>query len=505
MKEQKMISMLGLRQDGPIHKMDELLAGRYQILKYLARGGFGQTFLAKDIYLPSQPLCVVKKLKPQFTDPDTLTIAKRLFDREAEILYKLGTHDQIPCLLANFEQDGEFYLVQDFIDGHTLDKEIIPGNRASEAYTIQLLREILQVLSYVHENRVIHRDIKPANLIRRRKDNKIVLIDFGAVKEVSALAIDGYGESIMTVAIGSPGYMPNEQQAFKPRLSSDIYALGLIGIQAVTGLTPHQLEPDCERGEIFSADLSSCISISRNLAEILEKMVRYDYRQRYKSAREALQVLNQVFSQQFQPHLGKTTNIDLASKEKPKNISRTNRKYLEENTKYEIEENTFLSSDIIERCQQELTLYVGPVARFIFNDIIIKHPQINSQQLIEILASEIPEIPQQGLRSLEKLIDKELADRKRISTSVSVVNRLKEAGTIPENKLTTETNNSSLNPQIIDRCQQELANYIGPFANFIVPEILTENPQISLQKLIEKLATLIPNPAQGEEFKKNLS
>lgn len=124
--------------------METILAGHYQIDRPLGSGGFGQTFLAKDSHLPGNPLCVVKQLKPIVTDPATLQTAKRLFDREAETLYKLGDHDQIPRLLAHFEQDGEFYLVQEFISGQPLDRELTPGKQFTEAYAIALIPHFSQ-------------------------------------------------------------------------------------------------------------------------------------------------------------------------------------------------------------------------------------------------------------------------------------------------------------------------------------------------------------------------
>jgi serine/threonine-protein kinase len=99
------------------------LAGRYQVVRHLGGGGFGQTFLAQDTHLPGNPLCVVKQLKPKPSDPATLQVAKRLFDREAETLYRLGHHDRIPRLLAHFEQESQFYLVEEFIEGQPLDQE----------------------------------------------------------------------------------------------------------------------------------------------------------------------------------------------------------------------------------------------------------------------------------------------------------------------------------------------------------------------------------------------
>ncbi|MHC5730371.1 MAG: protein kinase domain-containing protein, partial [Nostoc sp.] len=157
-------------------------------------------------------------------------------------------HDQIPRLFAHFNEDGDFYLVQQFIDGHALTQEIVPGQRLSENAVLNLLREILEVLAFVHQHNIIHRDIKPQNLMRRHTDQKIVLIDFGSIKKISAL---GAG---LTIAVGTPGYMPSEQAKGKPKLCSDIYAVGMIGIQALTGLIPEQLQEDPNTGEVIWRD-----------------------------------------------------------------------------------------------------------------------------------------------------------------------------------------------------------------------------------------------------------
>ena len=282
--------------------METLLAGHYQIIKHLGGGGFGQTFLARDNHLPGNPWCVVKQLKPQFNEPEALATAKRLFNGEAETLYRLGTHDQIPRLLAHFEQAGEFYLVQEFIEGQPLNQEIIPGKQLSESEVIALLQDILQVLAFVHQENVIHRDIKPANLIRRSSDCKIVLIDFGAVKAVSSRAAGTHGQTSITVPIGSPGYMPSEQQFGQPHFSSDIYAVGMLCLQALSGLNPSSQEesqklPKDAFGEFCCAACGDRVSVSPGLAYILNKMVRYDYRQRYNNATEALQALDQFLKQ----------------------------------------------------------------------------------------------------------------------------------------------------------------------------------------------------------------
>jgi serine/threonine protein kinase len=277
--------------------IDTTLAGHYQVVRHLGGGSFGQTFLAKDKHLPGAPLFVIKQLKPKVEDAETLEIAKRLFNREAETLYKLGNHDRIPRLMAHFEQDGEFYLVQEYIEGRSLETEIRPGKQWSETDVVVLLRNTLEVLAFIHQQNVIHRDIKPANLIERAKDNKIVLIDFGAVKEISSQTADKLGQrSDETIAIGTLDYMPNEQIAGHPQFASDIYAVGMMCLQALTGLIPKDLPRDARTNEYSCALCGdrAKIRISQGLAAILDNMVRYDYRQRYEDATVALQDLEQI-------------------------------------------------------------------------------------------------------------------------------------------------------------------------------------------------------------------
>lgn len=196
-------------------------------------------------------------------------------------------HDQIPSLFAHFEENGEFYLVQDFIEGHDLTKELILGQKSSESDTIKLLHDILEVLAIVHQQNVIHRDLKPANLMRR-DDGKIILIDFGAVKEISTLVVNAQGQTSFTVGIGTSGYMPSEQAKGKPKLCSDIYAVGMIGIQALTGQAPYTLPEDPQTGEVIWRNQAQ---VSNNLANVLDKMVRDHFSQRYQNAEQALQAI----------------------------------------------------------------------------------------------------------------------------------------------------------------------------------------------------------------------
>ena len=266
-----------------------VLRNRYKILKLLGSGGFGDTYLAVDIDLPGSPKCVVKHLKAQKSNPTVLQIAKRLFDQEAKVLYRLSKgHSQIPQLFGHFEEDNEFYLVQEYIDGYDLTKEIKSRKQMSEAAVAKLLQEILEVLAFVHEQNVIHRDIKLRNIMRRRQDGQIVLIDFGAVKEIKGLATTYDGEVNSTLVIGTPGYMPSEQANGKPRLCSDVYAVGMIGIQALTGKPPRGLPLDPTSGEVMWLQE---VNVSPKMAQVLTNMVRCNFSQRYQTAGEALQAL----------------------------------------------------------------------------------------------------------------------------------------------------------------------------------------------------------------------
>ena len=269
----------------------DIIGGRYQIIKELGSGGFGKTYLVEDLESSNYFRCVVKQLQPKFNNQWVWQQAKERFATEAMVLQRLGNHDQIPRLLAHFEEKGEFYLVQEFIDGEELKQEV-SRKRLSEPEVIAFLEDVLIVLDFVHRQGVIHRDIKPCNLIRRRCDGKTVLIDFGAVKEIGTLAFDVQTQSIMTsVIIGTPGYMASEQRQGKPVYSSDIYSLGMTAIYALTGRTPMELE-DPQTGEL--QNWQKLVLVSQKLADILDKMVRPKFAERYRCAADVLHDLRSL-------------------------------------------------------------------------------------------------------------------------------------------------------------------------------------------------------------------
>jgi serine/threonine protein kinase, bacterial len=266
------------------------LRDRYRVLGALGRGGFGATFLARDQSLPGYPTCVIKQLRPTTSVPNLLEMARDLFQREANILGKIGNHPQIPRLLDYFEMAQEFYLVQEHVSGSTLQKEVKQGGPFSETGVKQFLTEILPVIQYVHSHQIIHRDIKPANLIRREQDKQLVIIDFGAVKDkVNAPQVDPSDETALTAyAIGTPGYAPPEQMAMRPVYASDLYAIGVTCVYLLTGKSPKDLPYDPQTGELRWQDYAM---VSDHFAKVLHKMLDISVHSRYQIAADVLRDL----------------------------------------------------------------------------------------------------------------------------------------------------------------------------------------------------------------------
>jgi len=270
----------------------QLVGGHYEVMTRLGGGGFGETYLSRDLHLPDRPLRVIKRLCPRNQDQNVLQLSRGLFETEAQVLYRLGAHPQIPQLFAHFEELSEFYLVQEYIDGKDLSHELIRGKIWEQFTVVDLLQNLLTVLSFVHQHNVIHRDIKPENIIRRR-DGQLFLIDFGVVKQIATptmVANDQDVPPVYTVGIGTPGYMPSEQAHGEPKFASDLYAIGMIGIQSLTGISPSHLEKD-DNLEIVWRPYAP--KVYPEFADILSQMVRFDFRQRYANAHIAYEALKE--------------------------------------------------------------------------------------------------------------------------------------------------------------------------------------------------------------------
>ncbi|MEM8832383.1 MAG: protein kinase, partial [Cyanobacteria bacterium P01_G01_bin.19] len=168
--------------------MSENLAGKtvkehFYLEKKLDSGGFGAIYVARDTFSAIGGNYIVKHFAPNYSNQAQWETAMRLFRQESDSLQELGNHPQIPRIYDFFEEDSNFFLVQELIEGQTLEQELARVKYLSPAKAIELLTQTLEVLRFVHDSGYIHRDIKPANLIINRFDRRIFLIDFGAVKE----------------------------------------------------------------------------------------------------------------------------------------------------------------------------------------------------------------------------------------------------------------------------------------------------------------------------------
>lgn len=263
-----------------------VLAERYAIVETLGSGGFGDTFLAQDTQMPSGRKVVVKRLRPIANNAKLDHSIKERFHKEAAILEDLGKHHpQIPELYAYFSQHGYYYLVQEYIEGKTL------GNlgKISPQTARQLLGQLLPVLSYIHSKKIIHRDIKPDNIIVRASDHIPVLIDFGAVRETMGTVMSSSGSCVSSVVIGTPGFMPPEQSAGRPVFSSDLYALAMTMIYALTGRYPAELESDPVTGQLLWCSYAP--GIESSLAHILDRAIQPIPQSRFPSAQAMLDAL----------------------------------------------------------------------------------------------------------------------------------------------------------------------------------------------------------------------
>jgi len=267
----------------------EILNEHYRILSILGSGRCGQTYLAADIK-SDESSCVIKQFEPEAKDPLSLRKAKYLFAREVKILKILGRSDRIPALLNYFRLGEKFYLVHEYVEGTDLSAEL--GDRPWEAADVlNLLREILEIVEVAHQEKVIHRDIKPSNIIRRKSDSKLMLIDFGSIKKIHNQMANSEGNTSISVPIGTQGYMAPEQKSIKPRLASDIYAVGMICLYALTATKPQDIPLDSDTEAVQWQNL---IQLQPQFAQTISLMLSPDFNRRYSSAGEALATVRKL-------------------------------------------------------------------------------------------------------------------------------------------------------------------------------------------------------------------
>jgi eukaryotic-like serine/threonine-protein kinase len=269
--------------------MNTILDGRFQIIKKLGQGGFAATYLARNLASPEKSPCVIKHLKPRVKHPRVL----QLFKAEARVL-DLLSHGRIPNSTECFERNGEMFMVQDFVAGADLGKQYLRGRNWSGLEIKDFLLDMLEVLAHVHHHQIVHRDIKPENIIQRSEDDRYVLIDFGAVKELNS------SESIADfLVVGTAGYRSPEHIRGEPGFSSDIYGLGITTIQLLTRTHPSRLTRVADK-----LSWRENAMVAPELASIIDRMICPQVVDRYQSTKDVIADLQQL------PDSAITTTID---------------------------------------------------------------------------------------------------------------------------------------------------------------------------------------------------
>jgi serine/threonine protein kinase len=302
-----------------------LLQQRYRPLSPLSEGGFGKTFIAVDEQLALKPRVVVKQLTFSRENPEIYKIALRLFQQEATRLKELGEHPQIPQLIAHFEQEGYLYLVEEFIQGHTLEEELKDKGVFKEIEILELLDQLLPVLQFIHERNIVHRDIKPANIMRRtppltplqgaiseqtsiqqtsierfppsslnetsvsprKPRGDLVLIDFGIAKVITGTTLIKTG-----TIIGSPEYMAPEQTRGKAVPASDLFSFAVTCINLLTAVSPWDMYDMTNDRWLWRAFLPDGVNVRDRVGKILDKLLQSAVSSRYQKASEVLQALH---------------------------------------------------------------------------------------------------------------------------------------------------------------------------------------------------------------------
>ena len=278
-----------------------ILADRFELKKLLSQTGNQAIYLACDRQHLQRPLCQVREISYAQRE------MRHRLERQAQILERLGQHPQISRVQAYFhhnadpyradphtEQPYRFYLVQDYLSGHSLSQEITPPRQLSESYVAKLLQDVLVPLAFTHKQGVVHQNLHPQHLFRQDFGGDVFLTEFGMLSKLARSTIQADG-SLATEPVSLQPYLAPEQMegGEGPQPASDLYALGLIAIEALTGRPHHDFSYDPKQGLRWRIGLEESQRVSRPMAEFIDRLVRHDWRDRFTNGQDALDTLRE--------------------------------------------------------------------------------------------------------------------------------------------------------------------------------------------------------------------
>lgn len=270
-----------VRCGNPIIEGPYVIENRYKLIKKIGVGGFGKTYLAEDLQLWGKKI-VIKDFSVKTEKFDEFM---KFTQQEGMVLAKLN-HPQIPKIHGFLEdkKNSKIYLMQDFVEGKNLRQILAERTKLEEDEAIIVLKDTLDILNYLHsfEPPLLHRDIKPENIIIDQ-NGKAFLVDYGAVIEYQPDKKDR--EIIYTKGYASP----QQKQGFSSP-SSDLYSLGIVAIEILTGVTPDKFKNE-ESGIV---DYSIISEMSVEIRDFLTKMTKPSTADRFKTAAEAKNALEVI-------------------------------------------------------------------------------------------------------------------------------------------------------------------------------------------------------------------
>lgn len=283
------------------------LGDRYRIIRPLTKG---KTFLGRDELDFKKSFCIIKQIDHRF-NLNNLQQSQLEFEKEALKLKEISQHPQIPNLLAYFTPTPQQtygnlpILVQEYIEGESINQEIF-----DEKSIIELLKNILSILQFIHQHNILHRDINPSNIIRKKDSKELILVDFSTAKITSKTALAKTG-----TVIGSAAYTAPEQLRGKTEFASDIYSLGVTCINLLTGMHPFDLFSSLDGISVWKDYLTE--AINSKLINIINKMIADKISQRYQSA---LEVLTELSILTGEKNLGLSFKIEPKKAQLPDNF-----------------------------------------------------------------------------------------------------------------------------------------------------------------------------------------
>ncbi|MEO1146393.1 MAG: protein kinase [Cyanobacteria bacterium J06638_22] len=498
------------RKPEPAHDQSESLkkgdrvGGRYIIQRILGQGGFGRSYLASDQQRFGE-LCVLKEFRPANRSSRAMQKGLDLFKREAKTLYQIE-HPQIPKFLACFTQAQRLFIVQEFIDGITYSQllrqqqtQSFQGPLFAEADIVHWLRQMLQVLDYLHNLNIIHRDISPDNIILSRDRNLPVLIDFGLVNDALARIMsedEEEGDRQPSSIVGKFGYSPPEQLRLGMCYpSSDLYALGVTALVLLSGRFPK----DLMNTDTLDWEWEQHIDASAGLVRLLRQLLLTSPKERYQSAQDVLTALDALPPVEPSNSLMSDTTTVAVSPSMLLDLTPNPNVEFADADSAPNTPSVVTQPEFLNQCRQELARCVGPMASFLIEDTLDQYPNLTPQGFVEVLASHISSASQAS-----DFVN-------RISLPIS------SAGTASGAKPTSGVKTihqshgnsgaadlSAVDDAFLERCRQELARCVGPMASFLIEETLADHPQVDPQSFVTLLAAEIPDVSKAEAFQQSL-